>query len=375
MHYLLLNLCRRRFIVTIAEKIDDENENADPNSDGGLFSYGEKDLCSVRVQGVVWPLTSSNETAFIVPKPQQINPGTVYKLHAGYRRLLLGFTREINFAQIDKLGGHNFLFRATYLFRVLDHFARELEEGLTPGQVESWEFRSRVLNPILQRQMRGVYDHEPKMIELTVGGTLDDVGKFYLTEDPLAPRCINTTRRAILYILPVRLSLAFLSCEMPKESYDRGRENTSLLMGSKGAADAKFRESTTELDTWENKVVLIEKLERFYHGLVKPGVSGCLASQLCAFTCFSTRRATLLSNSSKRVILYNPTQITGSSRATLLSNSSKGVILYNPAQITGSSKGRILGLGVAARTGTKGGMAMATGPPDWREVSPPKRSH
>ena len=213
------------------------------------------------------------------PKKSQLGTATVYRIHAGYRRLLLGFTREIEFMTVDKLKSHNCLFRATYLIKVLDLFAGELVRH-SAATADFSGYRSQVLNPILQRQVRGVYDHEAEMVRLSVGDTLEDAAKFYLSWDPLETKHINILLRGILYIWPVRLSFALLSRKATSALYDLGRTNTeALLMDRRKVKDEEFLKSTYLYD-WERRIVDLEGLERFYQDLVEPIVSSCLPSQL-----------------------------------------------------------------------------------------------
>ena len=84
----------------------------------------------------------------------------------------------------DNVTEGNCLFRATYLLKVLDLFAKELV-GIAAELPQRW--RSRVLNPILQRQLAGVLDNVPNMVELQVGRSVEEAAQFYLTVDPLNP--------------------------------------------------------------------------------------------------------------------------------------------------------------------------------------------
>jgi hypothetical protein len=100
---------------------------------------------------------------------------------------------------VDKLESHNCMFRATYLIKVPDCFADELQRFAGKPTMSPVRFRSQVLNPILQRQRQGVYDHEPGMVKVDAGETLSAAAAYYLKVDPLEPRRIDDLRRAILY--------------------------------------------------------------------------------------------------------------------------------------------------------------------------------
>ena len=120
----------------------------------------------------------------------------------------------------DNIADERLVSRAQYLTRVLDSLAKELcslpskprafkcSDGMGNMKNAPHMFRSQVLNPILQRQLRGIPDNEPTEVELAVGTSDKEVEAFYLDLDPLHPDLVMRTLRNLIYILPVRFSLA-----------------------------------------------------------------------------------------------------------------------------------------------------------------------
>ena len=117
-------------------------------------------LCTVIIHAVIqdprvihkdgWGLLNPKPEEVINPKPEEVMPPREYRIHAGYRRVLAGFIREIEFTTVDKVETHDCVFRGIYLIKILDHFAEELAHAPPNSGAR---FRSRVLNPLLQRRL------------------------------------------------------------------------------------------------------------------------------------------------------------------------------------------------------------------------------
>jgi hypothetical protein len=116
-----------------------------------------------------------------------------------YVRILHQFTLEDEHGKTDS--GHESLRRRTYAQSMLDRFGQELDAYRGPEA----NFRSKVLSPVLQRQLRGIPDTYAPVIRRAIapGGaevTISRVTIFYLGNDPLDPRCIPSYRRNLVYI-------------------------------------------------------------------------------------------------------------------------------------------------------------------------------
>jgi hypothetical protein len=102
----------------------------------------------------------------------------------------------------------------TYAQKIIDALVDELtERGPTQGDLR---WRSRVLNPILQRQLHGYMDHEPQMLATEFGDLEGEalkkaVNTFYLSRDPLHPSEQFSFREGVLYVTQARWGLAVSS--------------------------------------------------------------------------------------------------------------------------------------------------------------------
>ena len=109
------------------------------------------------------------------------------------------------------------------------------------------------------------------MIKLRVGKTLKDVAKFYLELDPLDPKRTNEMLQAILYVWPVRLSLAFIDAQGTEQGYAQGRTNTKMLVKERcNIADDEYAMSRG-LYQCKYRIVEVEQLQAYYdHLLLDP---------------------------------------------------------------------------------------------------------
>lgn len=187
----------------------------------------------------------------------------VYSIHRGYARLLAGFNADIEHARANHSG--NALFRQTYVEKVVDAFAQELRSRPPGKRALMW--RSRVLNPILQRQFHGYCDHESPMLQAhfdkLAGEDLDNaIINFYLARDPLDADQQQPLRRGILYVTAPRRFLGLeQSLWQDPSHYEKCRRNTSTLL--KHLAEAESPEADEVLEA-ELKVIVAEMLESYY---------------------------------------------------------------------------------------------------------------
>jgi hypothetical protein len=257
-------VCRRKNVVELPWE--------HPQLDASLFEYSEGDLIEVSITRCLRsPLGA---------KPNVWTPGysCLYKIPAGYHRVLLGFKREIDFIMEDKVDDDESLFRCQYLMRVLDSFAEELRDQTRNEQQgqpvkDPAKFRSRVLNPIIQRQRRGVADNDPDEVKKAMGIKLEDAVNFYLAQDPLDPQHCRALFRHLLYITPVRMSFACYNSQFSKAVYEKGRVNTEFLRRCHSRVQQDTSDQTLLLP-FEVEVIELEGLGGLYRGLIKASVSG-----------------------------------------------------------------------------------------------------
>ena len=126
-----------------------------------------------------------------------------------YARLIHQFLLEIELAKHSK--AHEILRRQTYAEKVLDEFGVELNRF---RGVES-DFRSKVLTPILQRQLNGIPDPQGPAIRRALDPkhgkpSIGAVTKLYLGIDPLDPAHIHSYRHNLVYIREAQWHLAII---------------------------------------------------------------------------------------------------------------------------------------------------------------------
>jgi hypothetical protein len=92
--------------------------------DATIFEYGVEDVIDIKVGRILW--NSKKQGDLNDPLNRQLGESTSYKIHAGYRHVLIGFNREIAFVTEDHLEDQECRFRCQYLMRVLDAFVEEL---------------------------------------------------------------------------------------------------------------------------------------------------------------------------------------------------------------------------------------------------------
>jgi len=266
---------RQRFVVDVAE---DEKDKP-------WFACRANQTCKVTVRSVIWNAAiTPEERSITTPEPHQLLPAIEYKVPAGYRRVIECFMREIRLMTEDRLKTHNCLFRATYLVEILDCFAEELGSMTQRYKKNPTRFRSRVFNPLLQRQLRGAYDQEPTIVKLTVGKTPEDAADFYLRLDPLHPKNADMMLRGILYIWPVRFSIALGINPATEGMYKRSMENTKELLRQRSTI--KDEDLSDKLYKFEVTLIVEEGLTDYYEELIKEAVSFiCLFIGLQTLTC------------------------------------------------------------------------------------------
>jgi hypothetical protein len=237
--------------------------------DATLFEYGEGDIVEIEVKAILRSakLRKEKEEDLNNPTCWRLGQGKKYKIHAGYCRVLLGFNREIEFVVDDKMENKGVQFRSIYLMQVLDAFVEELEKRTVENPAK---FRSQVLNPIIQRQRRGVSDNDSDEVKKAVGTRHKDALKFYLVQDPLDPNSSGVVLRHLLYITPVRMSLACYSSGVNGDSYEISEGNTKLL-ATKRSPPQEISDEVLLLPS-ELDVIKKERLQDVFKYLIEASV-------------------------------------------------------------------------------------------------------
>ena len=158
---------------------------------------------------------------------------TVYTIPAPYDRIVAQLVGED--AHAHSHNSHESYRRQTYALKVLDEFAEELRH---PGRDRTERFRSKVLTPILQRQLLGIHDaYTPSVRSAVANGggepTVADATECYLSHDPVSPSHIPLYRRHLLYLPEARWHLATIMdkrrCGDP-DFYNKVRTNHDTIM-------------------------------------------------------------------------------------------------------------------------------------------------
>jgi len=238
-----------------------------------FFDYSQQDLCQISVRTVSrWADRTQEEKETTYPDDDELDDPVHFKIHAGYRRALAGFTREIEFMFTDNIRNHNCVFRAVYLIMTLDKFAEELLANQARVRAAPSRFRSSVLNPLFQRQLRGVIDHETLYVKEVVGETMEDAAAFYLTLDPLDPALRFQLLRNLLYVWSVRLSLSLLKVKGTEDHYEESRARTERI-SSRRLGIPRDEWDETKLYDFEVEVIVKEGLVGYFRTNIVDSVS------------------------------------------------------------------------------------------------------
>jgi hypothetical protein len=189
-----------------------------------------------------------------------------------YVQLIAQLVAEDNHGEHNS--GHEAVRRQSYARQVLDHVAKELKghKGSAAG------FRSKVLNPILQRYLGGIPDCYTPSVRAAIAEdgkepTIADATKFYLAEDPTDTSHIPRYRRNLLYISPMRWFLGTVLGNFSiksVQSFDKTRSNHDKIMeamaedsdeDAEGESDSQEAFNGVEIDA-----ILDENLQDFFSG-------------------------------------------------------------------------------------------------------------
>jgi len=202
-----------------------------------------------------------------------------------YARLIQQFLLEESYAAL--VDSHEAQRRVCYVGRVLDEFAKEL----MGYRGDDTDFRSNVLTPILQRQLRGIPDAYGPTIQRAVHlpdvsrgpVTIAQATRFYLGIDPTSPKCIPTYRRNLIYIrearwhLAIMLGLIVISKARDFNWYLDHHDLVMSELGPKPAGPGIPAFSETEV-----KVIVVESLTEWFERELRKTVSphiNCLAGR------------------------------------------------------------------------------------------------
>jgi hypothetical protein len=183
-----------------------------------------------------------------------------------YVQLIAQLIAEDEHGEEDE--GHEARRRQSYARQVLDKAGVELRYSKVEGAV----FRSAVLSPILQRNMKGVPDsYTPSVCNAISGGevTIRDATEFYLWRDPVDPTYISHYRRNLLCIPPSRWYLAVLlgiTHIGDAGHYNRVNRNHDKVMAAlrESLSDSTQSDEDSNLSATEIEVIGDKGLQGFF---------------------------------------------------------------------------------------------------------------
>jgi hypothetical protein len=188
---------------------------------------------------------------------------------AAYHRLVCQLNAEITHA--EKHSGHEALRRCSYAMEVLDTFGEELASLRNPGV----GFRSKVLTPILQRQLRGIPDHYSPSISCVIASdcetvTIRDATEFYLSVDPTDPQWISVYRRNLISVPEMRWHLGVVMGKIrlgDGHRYDDIRASHDVLMSKLQEEESDDEDPDTaspRMNAVEVQLIVDDGLEDYF---------------------------------------------------------------------------------------------------------------
>jgi len=195
-----------------------------------------------------------------------------------YARIVHQFILEDSHGSVDT--AHESLRRKTYAQRMLDELGFELDafEGTAA------KFRSAVLTPVLQRQLRGVPDAYAPSVQAAIGRygrppTIAAVTTFYLGVDPLDPRCIPSYRRNLVYIREASWHLSVVMGATDPKSKRAFRESLishDAIMEALRAMPGRDERTVPPFTEAEVQMLVSSGVHTFFEKELRRVVSACL---------------------------------------------------------------------------------------------------
>jgi len=241
----------RKWVVALKDTVEPDQ----------IYAYDDSTELTVVLRPVIGDPDSADK-GIVDPVEEDLADPIEHVVHGGYRPCLTGFIREIEFMVKGEDKSHNTLFRGTYLTKILDMFSEELMNR--PRRQVKTRFRSKALNPILQRQMRGLTDYESGAIRDAAGETAEKVATFYLMRDPLDQASRIEMLHNSMYIWPVRHSYVYLNKKVPYDGFNHTMRNTLTLY-----RDIKSNWIAGKLTRVERRILEKEGNERVYAELLE----------------------------------------------------------------------------------------------------------
>ena len=153
---------------------------------------------------------------------------------------------------------------------ILDAFGAELSSVRSMTS----DFRSKILTPILQRQLRGLPDYYTPIVSKTIASghekvTIGNATEFYLQVDPTDCQLIPSYRRNLIYIPEMRWHLGAVMGTIrlgDGPQYNEIRTHQDVLMKALKEEEIDDDESDTmpAFNAAEVLVIVQEQLEEYF---------------------------------------------------------------------------------------------------------------
>ena len=193
------------------------------------------------------------------------------KVHVQYTHIIHQLMLEDEHGQVNT--GHEALRHCTYTQMVLDHLGKELDFYRGPLV----RFCSKVLTPILQRQLKGVPNVYAPSIWRAIAlqndmPTISQVTKFYLGNNPLSPGCIPSVRTMVFTpdfsLLFCLTHFTFVNFSYP---YDTNLFSYLPFISSYAFTLTDHTRRRSKAVNWIQRVVVQRRKQHYYHLMMKGG--------------------------------------------------------------------------------------------------------
>jgi hypothetical protein len=134
------------------------------------------------------------------------------------------------------------------------------------------EFQSKVFNPVLQRQLRGVSDAYAPSIQRAINPrtgepTISEVTQFYLGNDPLDPQCIPSYQRNIIYIREAQWHLRILMGKATFSStqdFNNSLEHHDILINALRGAPSPATRGIPPFQEMDVAILVSDGIETYF---------------------------------------------------------------------------------------------------------------
>ena len=191
------------------------------------------------------------------------------EIPAAYVRLIDMFNKLEEHGLFDH--SHEGQRRSSYAERMIEELGKELWSTSVVGK----EFRSKVLNPVMQRHKLGIpADYTPTVERAVSRGrqpTIRDATRLYLEHDPVDPAAIHSYRRNVIYIPEARwhlgIMLGVIKIDNEEVFHDFHTNTDTMILDRKTNPPNPIEHNSQGVPAYtriETEVIINEGLEVFF---------------------------------------------------------------------------------------------------------------